>query len=235
MPARGLENLIGVQRLRPQARHGVAEMIDIDDAEEVRGPSRADAGFGPNRLARHALARRDHRRHRREQIAPVKAGRELRGPPGDVRPGKLPGAYRDHVEQAVVGPDEEPAIGADDGGRAPPRADAGIDDAEVHRARFERLGIGREQVGGRLDVVGRRIGEQVNHRDTRRHAVKPGFHLTEIGTGEPEIGEKHDHEPDCRREAPRTKARARALAAGFPTRAQAPRLAALFWREGGSP
>src|SRR5260370_27885299 len=113
-----------------------------DVAEGVRPGCPAASGILA-RLAGWWLAARQHGCDRREEVAPVKAGREALRPPVDVPVARLSGTALDQLKQAVAGADVPPVVGLENNGRARP-ADAGIDDAEKSGARRKPFGISRQ-------------------------------------------------------------------------------------------
>src|SRR5215475_11561265 len=104
-------------------------MVDVDDLTEVVRPVCAAIRAILAPRAGWRLAVRQHGCDRREEVAPVKAGREALRPPVDVPAARLCGMAQDQLKQTVAGADVPPAVGLKHNGRACP-ADAGIDNAE---------------------------------------------------------------------------------------------------------
>ena len=86
-PTRRGKPSVGRQHGRPQPSHGIAEMIDVNDLAEVVRPVCPAVRAILARLAGWWLAARQHGCDRREEVAPVKAGREALRPPVDVPDG----------------------------------------------------------------------------------------------------------------------------------------------------
>ena len=101
-------------------------------------------------------------------------------------------APRDQLEQAVARAHVPVTVRLDNEGRTRP-TDAGVDDAEKRRARRKPLRIGRQQIGGRLGIAGRRVGEEIDDGNARRHLMQYRLHLSGIGALQPEVGEQYDH------------------------------------------
>ena len=112
--------------------------------------------------------------------------------PVDVPAAQRGGAALHELEQAVSRADIPSAIGLEDQGRPRP-ADAGIDDAEKYGSRRKPWGIGRQEVGGRLGIAHRCVGEQVDNGRAGRHPVQHRLHLTRVGAVQTEIREDCDH------------------------------------------
>src|SRR5262245_51370804 len=94
----------------------------------------------------------------------------------------LSGTAPDQFEQAVAGADHRPSASRISG-RVPPTP--GVDNAEKDGALWKPFGIGGQQVGGRLRIADRRIGEQVDRGYAGRHLLQHRPHLTRIGAGNP--------------------------------------------------
>src|SRR5215831_3231382 len=180
------------QHRRPQARHGIAEVIEVDDLAEVVRPIRPAIGPILARPAGWRFAAREPRGNRREEVAPVKARREALRLPIDVPAHRLCGTTLDELEDAVARADVPAVIGVENDG-GPRAADTGIDDAEEYGAWRKPRRIGRQQIGGRLGVAGRRVGEEIDRGYARRHLVQHGLHLTRIGAVQAEIREQNNH------------------------------------------
>ena len=119
----------------------------------------------------------------------MKAGREMLRLPVDVPAARLSGSALDELEQAVARTDIPAAVGLEENGW-PRAADAGIDNTEKDGSHRKPCGIGRQQIRRCLRIADRRIGEEVDHGDARRHLVQHRFHLARIRAVQPEIREQ---------------------------------------------
>jgi hypothetical protein len=98
----------------------------------------------------------------------------------------------DELEQAVAWANIPPLIGLDDH-RWPLAANPWIDDAQEDRPLGKPCGIGREQIGRRLWIACRGVGEEIDDGDAGCHLKQHRLHLASVGTMQSEIGEEHDH------------------------------------------
>jgi hypothetical protein len=167
-------------------------MINVNDLGQIVRPFCPAMHVIPSRSARRRLAPGQHGGNRREEIAPMKAGRDALRPPLDVPASRACGTALNQLEQAVAGADVPAAVGLENNGWPRP-ADAGIDNAEKDGFRCKPFGISREQVGRCLGVANRRISEEVDRGHARRHLVQHRLHLTGIRPVQPEIRKQHNH------------------------------------------
>ena len=118
--------------------------LERDEARRRRAARRPSASGSPPREARG---------DRGEQVAAVEGRRHRLEPPRRARDvdrlDDAAEALGGEHQQAVVGPDEQPVLlGGAQRDRAPPRADLGVDDGEVHAGRRERQrALERERPG----------------------------------------------------------------------------------------
>src|SRR6516165_5947450 len=117
-------------------------MVDVDDLAEIVRPVCAAIRAIRSRLAAWRLAVRQHGSDRCEEVASVKAGREVLRPEVDVPAARLCGTALDQLKQAITGADVPPAVGLEHNGRARPTY-AGVDDAEKDGSRWKPRGIDR--------------------------------------------------------------------------------------------
>ncbi|WP_281406680.1 hypothetical protein [Mesorhizobium sp. B2-3-5] len=122
----------------------------------------------------------------------MEAGRQALWLPVDIPAQRLSRAALDQLEQAVAGADIPATVGLDDDGR-PRSSGAWIDDTEEDGSRREPLRAGRQQVGRRIGIADRRIGEEIDRGDARRHLVQHSLHLTRVGAVQAEIREQDNH------------------------------------------
>src|SRR6185503_5533447 len=97
---------------RAQPGDEVAEVIDVDDFTEFAG-AEGDGGSRFLQLGGLAVAARQHRGDRCEQVAAMEGIRQVLRPPADREYFALLRARRGHGDEAVIGPDEPAAIGGD--------------------------------------------------------------------------------------------------------------------------
>ena len=114
-----------------------------------------------------------------------------------------PGALGRGHEQAVVGPDEEPAVGALQHEGAPVGADARVDHGDVDADRHVRDGVG-ERSRARRDVARRHAVSEVQHARVRRDAEDRTLHDAGVGVARTEIREERDKRHESTLPAPRT-------------------------------
>src|SRR5262249_22105530 len=104
---------VGRQHRRPQAGHGIAEVINVDDFGEVVRPVRSAVRVILARPAWRRLAARQHGCDRREQVAAMEARRQALRLKVDVPAARVCGAALDQLEQAVARADVPAAVGLD--------------------------------------------------------------------------------------------------------------------------
>ena len=208
--ARPIENAAGRdepsawrQGGRPEPRHGVAEMVDVDDGREIVGPIGPHQGAIVDRSAGRRLAAGDHRGHRRKEVAPMKAGRQGFRTPDDLDGPRRVRAAPDEFEEAAARADENAPVGLHHD-RRPLAAHSGIDDAEEHGPFRKPRRIGRQQIGRGFGVAHRRVGKEVDHLNARRHPMQHRLHLAGVRPFEPEIGKERDHSKTRRSERTRS-------------------------------
>jgi hypothetical protein len=105
-------------------------MIDVNDLGQIVWPVCLAMRVMLTRPPRWRLATRQDGSNRGEEIAPVKAGREVLRLPVDVPSARVCGAALDQLEQAVAGADVPAAIGFENNGWPRP-ANPGFSDAEI--------------------------------------------------------------------------------------------------------
>src|SRR5215831_2618917 len=93
---------IGRQHRCPQAGHGIAEVIDVDDFGEVVRPVSSATRVILARPARWRLAAREQGCDRCEQVAAVKARRQALRFKVDVEAARLCGAALDQLKQSIA-------------------------------------------------------------------------------------------------------------------------------------
>src|SRR5262245_64256412 len=108
---------IGRQHRCPQAGHGIAEVIDVDDFGEVVRPLSSAIRVILARPAWWRLAAREHGCDRREQVAAVKARGQALRLKVDVPAARLCGAALNQLEQAVARAGVREAVGLETNGR----------------------------------------------------------------------------------------------------------------------
>ena len=185
--SRHQHRVIGKPR-RAEPRHGVSEMVDVDDLGQVVGPFGTPHPGFRQCLCRHFRAGGELRGHRREQVAAVKARRKPGRGPGDAPRAARRTPPQHDLEQPVIGADIAPPVRLHHERPAVP-ADAGIDHAQEDGRAREHPGQRRQQVSGGPGPESRCIAEQVDHGNPRRLPRQHGLHLTGIGARRPEIGE----------------------------------------------
>ena len=147
-------------------------MIDVDDFEQVVRPVRAAIDFIVAPPSRGSLAAGEQGGDGREHVAAVKSVGVLLRPPLDlVGPGLL-SAAPDDLEQAIARADIPAGVGFDHEHRTL-SADAGIDDGQEHGALGKPGGVRGQQIGRRLRIVGRGVGEQVDDGNALREIEAP--------------------------------------------------------------
>ena len=123
------EPCAGRQRSRPQPGHRVAVVIDVNDLAQVIRPVCPTICAIVTWPAGGRITARQHGCHRGEEVAPVKAGREMLRLPVDVPAARLLSSAQDQLKQAVAGANIPAAVRLEKYGWPRP-ADAGIDNAE---------------------------------------------------------------------------------------------------------
>ena len=136
-------------------------MVDVDDLAEVVGPVCAAIRVVHSRPAGWRLAARQHGCDRCEEIAPVKAGREVLRFPVDVPAVRRVGAALNQLKHAIAGADVPPAVSLEHNRRARP-ADSGINDGEKNGSHWKPGSIDRQQVCRRLGIAHGRISEEID-------------------------------------------------------------------------
>src|SRR5262245_41676143 len=109
-----------------QPGHGISEMINVNDLGQIVRPICAAMRVIPPWSARRSLAPSQHGGNRREEVAPVKAGRDVLRSPLDIPAARACGTALNQLEQAVAGADVPAAVCFENNGWPSP-TDAGID------------------------------------------------------------------------------------------------------------
>src|SRR5262245_3202023 len=117
------------QHDRPQPGHRIAVVIDVNDLGQIVRPIRPAMCVILPRSARWRLAPRQHSDNRREEIAPVKTGRDAFRSPLDIPAARACSTALNQLEQAIAGADIPAAVSFENNGWPRP-ADAGIYNAE---------------------------------------------------------------------------------------------------------
>src|SRR5262245_16073164 len=117
----------------------------------------------------------------------------MRGLPVNVKALRVSCAPLHELEQAVAGTNVPAAMGRNNDGRPRP-ANTGINDAKKDGLRRKPRGISCQKISRCFWIADRGVCEQIDNGYAWRHLGEHCFHLTRIGTVQPEVCEEHNHD-----------------------------------------